>query len=316
MTADPAEILRRTDRRVLRAAYWLRDAEVPRPQEGDFLHFLGTGGNPSGVIRQRPRTGGIWISLAGRQIALDPGPGAAFHAARAGLDARSLDAVCISHGHTDHYQGAGSLIEGMCRGMSRRRGVLALPREALARGLVDRFHLGLDPVPWYAGGPLVQALEDRRPLRVGELDVVPFRVQHGPENYGLRMRSPAGTLVYSSDTSYVLRYRDSDGQEHAVRPGAQEAWPAAVTAVREEIAEAFVGADLAIFNLSFFWQHPHRHLTAPGVIDILRRSGVRRCVITHFDRSAAPSAVEIAGLIARETGAEVIAARDGMRLAL
>ncbi|EQD59800.1 beta-lactamase domain-containing protein, partial [mine drainage metagenome] len=139
------------------AANWLRDMEVPRPS-GDFLHFLGTGGNPSGVIRQRRRTGGVWISLAGHAIALDPGPGAAFHAARAGLDARSLNAIVISHGHTDHYLAAGSLIEGMCRGMSRRRGVLALPREALVGGLVDRFHLGLDPAPWYPGGPLVRCL--------------------------------------------------------------------------------------------------------------------------------------------------------------
>lgn len=315
MNLRPEELKIRIDRRTRLAARWLRDQEVSRPA-GDFLHFLGTGGNPSGVIRQRRRTGGMWLSLGGQSIAVDPGPGAAYHAARGGLDARTLDAIVISHGHTDHYLAAGSLIEGMCRGMSRRRGVLGLPREALMGGLVDRFHLGLDPSPWYQGGPLVHCLQSGEALEIGAVRVVPFRVQHGPENYGMRFASSGRTIVYSSDTSYVLRYRAQDGLERDVRAGTQEEWPSEVTAVREEIAAAFIGADLAIFNLSFFWQHPHRHLTAPGVIDILRRTRVPRAVITHFDISTGPYADDIARLIQEETGTETLAARDGLRITL
>lgn len=313
MSPDPEDLLRRTNRRTRLAARWLRDEEVPHAM-GDFLHFLGTGGNPSGVIRQIRRTGGFWLSLAGSEVAVDPGPGAAYHAARAGLDTRRLDAVLVSHGHTDHYLAAGALIEGMCRGMSRRRGILGLPCEALLGGLIDPFHRGLDPAPWYPGGPIVHAFTAGEPLAIGRLRVVPFRVQHGPENYGLRIEAPECTVVYSSDTSYVRRYVGRDGVERDVRPGIQEDWAVRVSAVREEIAAAFLGADIAIFNLSFFWQHPHRHLTAPGVIDILRRTGVRRCVVTHFDISAGPAAGEIAELIAGETGADVVAARDGLRL--
>lgn len=315
MNDEGRRLLRRSASRVRRGAAWLRTEEVP-PAQGDFLHILGTGGNPSGVIGQRRRTGGIWLSLGGERMALDPGPGAAFHAARARLDARGLDAVLISHGHTDHYLDAPALIEGMCRGMSQRRGMLCLPSEALELGLIGRYHLGLDPSPWYPGGPPITTWQDGTPVPAGPVTMTPFRVHHGPENYGIAFSWGGRRIVYSSDASYVLRFSDEAGEEHAPRPGEPLAAPFAITAVREELVAAFTGADLAILNVSFFWQHAHRHLTAVGAADLLRRAGVRRALITHFDRSAAPDASAIARYVAQESGAQVIAARDGMRIPL
>ncbi|MDA8345192.1 MAG: MBL fold metallo-hydrolase [Thermaerobacter sp.] len=313
MNEEGLRLLRRSALRVRRSAAWLRTEEVP-PAQGDFLRFLGTGGNPSGVIGQRRRTGGIWLSLGGKRIALDPGPGAAFHAARSGLDARGLDAVLISHGHTDHYMDAPALIEGMCRGMSRRGGLLCLPREALALGLIGRYHLGLDPVPWYPGGPVVTPWEDGREVALGPVTLTPFRVHHGPENYGITFAYAGRRIVYSSDTSYVLLYEDEFGKSLAPRPGEPLPAPRAITQVREDVLAPFFGADLAILNVSFFWQHAHRHLTAMGAADLLRRAGVRKAIITHFDRSAAPDAAAIARYVAQESGADVVAARDGMQL--
>ncbi len=313
MTPDAKRLFERSQARTRRVAHWLRSEEVS-PERGDFLHFLGTGGNPSGVIGQRRRTGGLWLNLDGCAVAIDPGPGAAYHAARAHLDSRRLSAVLISHGHTDHYLAAGALIEGMCRGMSRRQGILALPGEALRGGLVGRFHRGEEPSPWYQGGPDIATWREGVALPIGPLSVTPFRVEHGPENYGLVVRGGGMTIAYSSDASYVRSYRDASGALREVRGGEALALPSAVVAVREELVQAMRGADLAVLNISFFWQHAHRHLTAIGAADLLRRSGVKRAVITHFDQSAGPDADEIAAFVASESGAEVLAARDGMRL--
>ena len=313
MKARAAELFARSQSRTARVAHWLRNEEVS-PERGDFLHFLGTGGNPSGVIGQKRRTGGLWLALAGESVAIDPGPGAAFHAARAHLDSRRLGAVLISHGHTDHYLAAGALIEGMCRGMSRRQGVLALPAEALRLGLIGRFHLGEEPSTWYGGGPRVVTWQDGAAVALGQLTVTPFRVEHGPENYGLVVRGGGRRIAYSSDASYVLSYRDASARVRRVRMGEPLSLPEEVLEVREELVEAMRGADLAVLNISFFWQHAHRHLTAVGAADLLRRAGVKRAVISHFDASAAPDADEIAAYVAEESGAEVVAARDGMRL--
>ena len=315
MNPEAQRLLARTGARVTQVAAWLRSAEVSPPR-GDFLHFLGTGGNPSGVIGQRRRTGGIWLSLAGQAVVIDPGPGAAFHAARAHLDSRSLGAVLVSHGHTDHYLDAGALIEGMCRGMAERRGLLALPQQALDDGLIGTFHRGEQPGPWYSGGPAVRTWRDGQELRVGALGITPFRVEHGPENYGLILRGGGQTIAYSSDAAYVLSYRDEQGEVREVRGGAALSLPAEVLSVRQELVQAMRGADLAVLNISFFWQHAHRHLTAIGAADLLRRTGVPRAVVTHFDQSAAPDAAAIAAFVAAESGAEVVAARDGMRLPL
>ena len=313
MNAEGHRLLRRTAQRGRRSGRWLRSEEVSPPR-GDFLHFLGTGGNPSGVIAQRPRTGGIWLNLAGTALALDPGPGAAYHAARAGLDSHALAAVLISHGHTDHHLGAGALIEGMCYGMSRRRGVLALPQAALAAGLVGPFHLGREPSRWYQGGPDVVTWRAGQTLAVLGVRVTPFAVHHGPENYGLKFEGGGLRIVYSSDATYVLDYLDEAGALRAVRGGEELLPPAKVRTVRGELTDALRGADLAILNVGFFWQFAHRHLTAVGAAELLRRSGVPRAILTHFDRSTAPDADAIAAYVAAESGARVWAAHDGLRL--
>ena len=315
MSPDARQLFERTESRVRRVAQWLRSEEVS-PERGDFLRFLGTGGNPSGVIGQRRRTGGIWLNLDGSAIAIDPGPGAAFHAARARLDTRRLDGVLISHGHTDHYLGAGALIEGMCRGMSRRKGILAMPAETLREGLVGRFHRGEDPSPWYRGGPEVVTWREGQTVCIGNVLVTPFRVEHGPENYGFMLRGGGRTIAYSSDASFVLSYRDSDGALREVRQGEPLRLPSEIVEVREELVAATRGADLAILNVSFFWQHAHRHLTAVGAAELLRRTGVGRAVISHFDASAGPDADAIAAFVAEASGATVVAARDGMRISL
>jgi len=308
-------LVERSQAQVRQCAQWLRSQEVS-PPGGDFLHFLGTGGNPSGVISQRRRTGGLWLSLGGQQITIDPGPGAAYHAARAGLDTRALDAIVISHGHTDHYLDAGALIEGMCRGMSQHRGLLGLPRAMLDGGMLCGYHLGREPNAWYGGGPEIRAWREGETLRVGTVSVTPFAAHHGPENYGLSFVCDGRRIVYSSDTSYVLSYRDLAGTEHVVRAGETLLAPAAISSVREDLVEAFRDADLAVLNVSFFFQHAHRHLTAVGAADLLRRAHVRRAWLTHFDNSIGPWAAEVARFVGEASGVPVMAARDGKRVPL
>ncbi|MHB1420898.1 MAG: MBL fold metallo-hydrolase, partial [Bacillota bacterium] len=68
----------------------------------DSITFLGTGGARVMMSRQLLATGGIWLSLAGVQVLLDPGPGSLVHCIKKGLTPSALDIIAISHRHLDH----------------------------------------------------------------------------------------------------------------------------------------------------------------------------------------------------------------------
>ncbi|MGZ7095995.1 MAG: MBL fold metallo-hydrolase, partial [Methanobacterium sp.] len=89
------------------------------------LTVLGSGGGRFATITQRRMTGGLRIDgIDGKNIHIDPGPGALVRTYQFGLNPLKLDAVLVSHSHTDHYNDAEVLIEAMTRGMTRNKGAV------------------------------------------------------------------------------------------------------------------------------------------------------------------------------------------------
>ncbi len=87
------------------------------------ITFLGTGGGRFSTISQRRMTGGFRIdNLNGKNLHVDPGPGALVRTYQFGLDPRKLDGIFISHAHIDHCTDAEILIESMTKGMTRNKG--------------------------------------------------------------------------------------------------------------------------------------------------------------------------------------------------
>jgi len=77
------------------------------------------------TITQRRMTGGLRIDkIDGKNIHIDPGPGALVRTYQFGLTPLKLDAVMVSHSHTDHYTDAEVLIEAMTKGMTRKKGTV------------------------------------------------------------------------------------------------------------------------------------------------------------------------------------------------
>lgn len=290
--------------------------EAPPPIEGRSLLFLGSGGNPTNVVGQMRQTGGFVVTLPGCRVFVDPGPGAIFHAARSGVEMRNLTALFISHAHTDHALGAGAVIEAMCRGMSTRRGSLLAPQEVL--DAIPAFYMGEVSRRWYPGGP-----EHIVPLTAGSSQALAPGVtftatpaHHGGANVGMRLEDGMTSVSYTSDTAFITRYRTEDGSEHEVGPG--EPLPedlAEVTEVHEDVVEAHRGADVLVMNVSFLHLFAHRHLTALGAVELIRRSRPKRAILTHFDPSLGvpPERAEaLARLVTDMTGTPTIAASDGL----
>jgi hypothetical protein len=308
-----------TDADIRRLRHALVREEVA-PARGFRLTFLGTGGNPTNLVGQQRGTGGFHLVAEPLSLFVDPGPGAIGRAVAQGVELRNLDGVFVSHGHTDHVLCAGAIVEAMCRGMTARQGVLLAPEEVLASGQISRYHQGALRSEWYPGGPeAVVALAPGRTVPLGEARLTPVRAVHGGENFGFRLEHPRIVVGYTSDTRYLRRYRTWDGVERLVRPGEKLERFGVALEVEESLVEAFAAVDVLVLNVSFFDQHAHRHLTLFGAADLLRRTGARLGVLSHFDPSlgSPPERAAAAARIAAElAGPEVVAAADGMVLDL
>jgi ribonuclease BN (tRNA processing enzyme) len=247
--------------------------------QGGSILFLGTGGARFMVSKQILATGGAWLSLAGKQILLDPGPGALVHAIRRRLDPGKLDAVILSHKHLDHSSDINVIIEAMTNGRHEKRGAVFAPADALEPGhdpVVLRYLL---PNP-----ERVETLKEGGTYHLGNLSfTTPVRHIHGVETYGFVFNTPESSFSWVTDTQYF-----------------------------PELASHY-RAPLVIFNvLRHHSGPPLDHLSADEVSQLLKEMKPRRAVLTHFGMNMwKASPAEVAAQMSTETGVEVTAARDG-----
>ncbi len=247
----------------------------------NFIKFLGTAGARVVVSKQVRASGGIWLSLDGTNLYLDPGPGALVHCwkSKPPLDPSRLDAILLSHRHLDHSGDINAMIEAMTEGTFKKRGKLLAPTEALES----------DPVVLkYVRKYLekVEVLKEKGRYKVGKLAVsTPIRhIHHGSETYGFKIKSSRGTISYISDTKYF--------------PGLVKAYK----------------ADILILSVLRVEPSPLEHLCVEDVKKLVKGIRPRVTIMTHFGMwmlRAKPW--EVAEQLSRELRAKVIAASDGMR---
>lgn len=247
----------------------------------DQIIFLGTGGARVLVFKQLLASGGLWVEQAGATIHLDPGPGALVQATKRKLDPTKLDAIILSHRHLDHAADVNVMIEAMTTGGFSRRGLVLAPRDAY-----DDDPVILRYLRGYAEQMLV--LEEGKSYQVGGLRVTaPVRHDHPGEVYGLVFESPGCRWSYIADT---------------------RCFPA--------LAEHY-RAQVLVMHTVRLEESDIYHLSIPDAKRLITEIRPQKAVLTHFGMTvwrAKPWLV--AERLSQETGVEVIAARDGMRLEL
>ena len=251
------------------------------------LTFVGSGGGRFATITQRRMTGGVRLDgIDGKNLHLDPGPGALVRSYQFGLNPLKLDAVLVSHCHTDHYSDAEVLIEAMTRGMTRRKGAV-LGSQSVINGYnqwgpsISSYHLGKSEV---------KSLQPGETHQLGDITITGTRTKHGdPKTIGFKVGWDGFILSYTSDTAYFPElYKEHSGADvlisSVIRPGGEKI---------------------------------RGHMCADEFEKLVEEVAPRLAVMTHLGMKMIMNhPEEEAERITARTGVKTLAARDGMKLEL
>ena len=250
---------------------------------GDTIIFLGTGGARVMVANQILASGGLWLSLGGTEILVDPGPGCIVQSTKRKLRADKLSAIILSHRHLDHSGDVNVMVEAMAQGgLKKPRGWFFAPADALETETVIFSYL-----KDYLEG--IEILKEGKSYSIDNVSfTTPIRHIHPVETYGMLFKTGEHTFSYIADTRYF------DGLCHSY------------------------ASELLIINVVFIEPKPPiDHLSVPDAKRIVTELKPKVAILTHFGMTmwrAKPW--EIAQRLSQETGIRVIAARDGMRFDL
>jgi ribonuclease BN (tRNA processing enzyme) len=257
--------------------------------ETNFIKFLGTAGARIVVSKQLRASGGMWFSLNGFNILVDPGPGCLVRcvSSRPKMDPMKLDAIILSHRHLDHAADVNVMIEAMTEGGFKKRGILYTPGDAL----VD------DPVVFKYVRSYISQIEimhegGRYQLSDTVFFETPLKHSHPSDTYGLNFTTPHYTVSLLVDTRYF-----------------------------PELLKHYRG-DVLIINVVRYtvdkgmqdWLY---HLSIRDVREIVTTLKPRVTILNHFGMTmlkAQPR--KVAEQLSLETGLNIIAAGDGMKFDL
>jgi phosphoribosyl 1,2-cyclic phosphodiesterase len=236
---------------------------------------MGTAGARFMVARQVAASGGLFLEDGDTKIALDPGPGAVVAYARLGVDLTTLDAIVLSHRHLDHSGDVNVMIEAMTDGGFAHRGMLFCPSDALDDDPVVLKYLRRFPRE-------IVRLAPETTYAVGGVEFTTSRRHvHQVETYGFRFGDRLGWIT---DTAYY-----------------------------EGIAEQHRAGVMLVHTILLHCRAELPHLCVDDAERIVRAARPRVAFLTHFGMAVWREDPEkIAAGIARRTGIDVRAARDGL----
>lgn len=251
------------------------------------LQFLGTGGGRFATISQKRMTGGFRIDdIGGKNIHIDPGPGALVRSHQYGLNPRKINLLLVSHSHTDHYNDAEVLIEAMTQGMTKKTGHV-IGSESVIHGYED---LGPCISEYHQSKPDVTSLSAGDTIEDGDIKIRATQTHHGdPTCVGFNIQYNDFAISYTSDTEYF-----------------------------PELAEEHKGCDILIGNVIKEGERKIKgHLRTLDFKELIEEVQPKVAIMTHLGVNLIMNnPFQNTRNITQETGIRTIAATDGLTMNL
>ncbi len=248
------------------------------------ITFLGTGGGRVVVFRQLRHSGGMWLNLDGTNILIDPGPGSLVRIFEKGFDTRDIDVIVVSHRHLDHSSDLNAVLESATESTKKPLELLVSPEDVIS---------GEEPILLKYLRKGIKNFGIEKEGKVFEFKNVRIKtlIKHihaGAETYGLAFETEHKRIVYVPCGKFF--------------EGMLSGYPES--------------ADIMIFNTTFVKPKGNiQHLSSEDVLKMLKKLKPKKAVITHFSLEMLKSNPKaVAESLRRESGLEVIAAEDGMKV--
>jgi ribonuclease BN (tRNA processing enzyme) len=245
--------------------------------------FLGTGGDSYVVGKQLRASGGIVLQVNDDQFHVDPGPGALVMAKEAGINLRANTAVLVSHNHLNHCNDVNAVIDAMTYRGFDKKGVLVSNKSVVS----GNSHFAPFLQTFYKDClERFIVLEEGKRVGINDVEIEALKTKHSePNALGFKFITPDYTLTYTGDTM------------HSVEAVAQ-----------------YEGSNVLILNVPYLKREDGKdNLCKEDAVKIIKKIQPRLAIITHFGINflKANPLYEIREM-QKETGCQVIAAKDGM----
>jgi ribonuclease BN (tRNA processing enzyme) len=244
--------------------------------------FLGTAGDSLVYGNQIRSSGGIILHMDGMQFIIDPGPGCLARCADYGFNIRDTTAVFVTHNHINHANDVNAVISAMTYNGLDKKGVLVSNKTAFngkekMKAIINEYTKRLVEK--------TIVLEKGQKIGIGDVEVVALDAKHDDEDtIGLRFFGSQFNLVYSSDTKYF-----------------------------RELGEDYKSCDIMIVNCVYPEDAKKELLSSEEVKKLMKKVNPKLTILTHFGiKMLKADPLYEAREIQKETGMQVISAKDGM----
>jgi len=249
------------------------------------IKFLGTAGARFVVMKQLRKSGGVWLSLDGANVLIDPGPGSLIRCltSKPKLNPINLDGIILTHRHLDHSNDVNIMIEAMTNGGWKKKGIVFAPSDAL-----DNDPVILEYIRKYVDK--IEVLKEKGKYKIKNISFsTPIKhVHHGVESYGLNISGKKSSISLIADTNYF-----------------------------KDIEKHYKG-DILIINVVRLEKSPTiEHLCLEDAEKVIKENKPKLAILTHFGMTMIKAKPwELAEKLTKKIGVKVIAASDGMELDL